>query len=41
MCLFGFVAFLVVAKCVDSIPIARIEKRFARRGGEVGVRVLG
>lgn len=29
---FGFVAFLVVAKCVDSIPIARIEKRFARLG---------
>lgn len=29
---FGFIAFLVVEKCVDSIPIHRIEKRFARLG---------
>ncbi len=29
---FGFVAFLIVEKCADSIPIHRIEKRFARLG---------
>ena len=29
---FGFAAFLIVAKCVDSIPIYRIEKRFQRLG---------
>lgn len=29
---FGFVAFLIVEKCADSIPIARVEKRFARLG---------
>ncbi|MBL8740683.1 MAG: IS66 family transposase [Myxococcales bacterium] len=29
---FGFAAFLVVEKCGDSIPIYRIEKRFARLG---------
>ncbi len=29
---FGFVAFLIVEKCVDSIPIHRIEKRLARLG---------
>ncbi len=29
---FGFVAFLIVEKCADSIPIHRIEKRFGRLG---------
>jgi transposase len=29
---FGFAAFLIVEKCADSIPIHRIEKRFARLG---------
>jgi len=29
---FGFVAFLIVEKCADSIPIHRIEKRFDRLG---------
>ncbi len=29
---FGFASFLIVAKCADSIPIARMEKRFARLG---------
>jgi transposase len=29
---FSFAAFLVVEKCVDSIPIHRVEKRFARLG---------
>jgi len=29
---FSFAAFLVVEKCVDSMPIHRIEKRFARLG---------
>jgi transposase len=29
---FGFVAFLIVAKCADSIPIHRIERRFERLG---------
>lgn len=29
---FGFAAFLAVEKCADSIPIYRIEKRFARLG---------
>jgi transposase len=29
---FGFAAFLVVEKCVDSIPIHRIERRFQRLG---------
>lgn len=29
---FGFAAFLIVEKCGDSIPIYRIEKRFARLG---------
>ncbi len=28
----GFVAFLIVEKCADSIPIHRIEKRFGRLG---------
>lgn len=28
----GFAAFLVVEKCLDSIPIYRIEKRFGRLG---------
>lgn len=28
----GFAAFLIVEKCADSIPIYRIEKRFARLG---------
>jgi transposase len=28
----GFAAFLVVEKCADSIPIYRVEKRFARLG---------
>lgn len=28
----GFAAFLVVEKCADSIPIYRVEKRFARIG---------
>lgn len=28
----GFIAFLAVEKCADSIPIHRIEKRFARLG---------
>lgn len=28
----GFAAFLIVEKCVDSIPIYRIEKRFGRLG---------
>jgi transposase len=29
---FGFVAFLIVEKCADCIPIHRIEKRFGRLG---------
>ncbi|HEY8945145.1 MAG TPA: IS66 family transposase, partial [Polyangiaceae bacterium] len=29
---FGFAAFLIVEKCVDSIPIHRIERRFQRLG---------
>lgn len=29
---FGFVAFLIVEKCADSIPIHRIERRFGRLG---------
>lgn len=28
----GFAAFLIVEKCVDSIPIYRLEKRFGRLG---------
>lgn len=28
----GFIAYLIVAKCADSIPIYRLEKRFARLG---------
>lgn len=28
----GFIAYLIVAKCADSIPIYRLEKRFARQG---------
>jgi len=28
----GFIAFLVVERCADSMPIYRIEKRFARLG---------
>jgi transposase len=29
---FGFAAFLIVEKCVDSIPAHRIERRFQRLG---------
>lgn len=28
----GFIAYLIVEKCADSIPIYRVEKRFARLG---------
>jgi len=35
---FGFVAFLIVEKCADSIPIHRIEKRFGRLGIPTGSR---